>query len=68
MGNLGSTPGLGRSTGGEHGNQLQYSCLENPHGLRNLAGYSPQGHRESDMTEQLGTHTQTQTKGRATKN
>ena len=24
------TPGLGRSPGGEHGNPLQYSCLENP--------------------------------------
>ena len=23
-------PGLGRSPGGEHGNPLQYSCLENP--------------------------------------
>ena len=31
---LGSTPGLGRSPGGEHGNPLQYSCLENPHGQR----------------------------------
>ena len=27
---LGSIPGLGRSSGGEHGNPLQYSCLENP--------------------------------------
>ena len=27
---LGSTPGSGRSPGGEHGNPLQYSCLENP--------------------------------------
>ena len=25
-----SIPGLGRSTGGKHGNPLQYSCLENP--------------------------------------
>ena len=25
----GSTPGLGRSPGGRHGNPLQYSCLEN---------------------------------------
>ena len=23
-------PGSGRSPGGEHGNTLQYSCLENP--------------------------------------
>ena len=27
---LGSSPGLGRSPGGENGNPLQYSCLENP--------------------------------------
>ena len=26
----GSIPGLGRATGGGHGNPLQYSCLENP--------------------------------------
>ena len=26
----GLIPGLGRSPGGEHGNQLQYTCLENP--------------------------------------
>ena len=26
----GSTPESGRSPGGEHGNSLQYSCLENP--------------------------------------
>ena len=25
-----SIPGSGRSPGGEHGNPLQYSCLENP--------------------------------------
>ena len=29
-GDAGSTPGLGRSPGGGHGNPLQYSCLENP--------------------------------------
>ena len=28
-GDLGSVPGLGRSPGGGHGNQLQHSCLEN---------------------------------------
>ena len=28
--NQGSIPGLGRSPGGEHGNALQYCCLENP--------------------------------------
>ena len=30
VGDLSSIPGLGRSPGGEHGNPLQYSCLENP--------------------------------------
>ena len=39
-GDLSSIPGLGRSPGGGHGNLLQYSCLENPHGQRNLAGCS----------------------------
>ena len=29
VGDLGSVTGLRRSTGGEHGNPLQYSCLEN---------------------------------------
>ena len=38
---VGSVPGLGRSSGAGHGNPLQYSCLENPHGQRILAGYSP---------------------------
>jgi len=28
-GDLGSIPGLGRSPGGENGNPLHYSCLEN---------------------------------------
>ena len=27
---VGSVPGLGRSSGGGHSNPLQYSCLENP--------------------------------------
>ena len=30
VGDLGSIPGLGRSTGEGNGNPLQYSCLENP--------------------------------------
>ena len=38
-----------------NGNPLQYSCLENPHGRRSLAGYSPRGrkrvgHDSSDLT------------------
>ena len=49
--NMGSIPGLGRSPGAGHGNPLQYSCLENPHGQKSMAGYSPWGHKESDTTE-----------------
>ena len=30
VGNLASVPGLGRFSGGGHGNPLKYSCLENP--------------------------------------
>ena len=52
-GDLGSIPELGRSPAGEHGNPLQYSCLENPRGQRSLAGYSPWGHKEPDTTERL---------------
>ena len=52
---LGSIPRLGRSPGGGHGNPLQYSCLENPHGQRSLEGCSPWGHTESDMPERLST-------------
>ena len=50
-GDQSSIPGLGRSPGGGHGNPLQYSCLENPHGQRSLVGPSPWGSEESDTTE-----------------
>ena len=50
-GDLGSIPGLGRSPGGRHGNSLQYSCLENPHGQRSQVGYGPWGHKGLGMTE-----------------
>ena len=43
-GNLGLIPGLGRSPGAGH---LPGKC----HGQRSLVGYSPWGHKESDMTE-----------------
>ena len=62
VGDLGLIRGLGRSPGGEHGNPLQYSCLENPHGLRSLVSYrlttwSSYSHslKELDTTEQLST-------------
>ena len=46
-GDLDLIPGLGRSPGRGHGDPLQYSCLQNPHGQRSVAGCS----KESDMTE-----------------
>ena len=54
-GDLDSIPRLGRSPGGGHGNPLQYSFLENPHGQRSLAGYSPWGHKELDTADGLST-------------
>ena len=51
----GSIHGLGRSSGGGHGNPFQYSCLENPHGQRSLASYSSWSWKESDITERLST-------------
>ena len=59
-GDLALIPGLERSPGGEHGNLLQYSCLEYPHGQRSLEGYSPWGFKDSDMTGWLSRHVQTQ--------
>ena len=47
---LDSIPGLGRSPGEGNGSPLQYSSLENPID-RSLAGYSPWGCKESDVTE-----------------
>ena len=38
-----------------NGKPLQYSCLENPHGYKSLACYSPRGRKELDTTEQLST-------------
>jgi len=56
VGDLSLIPGLGRSLGERHGNLLQYSCLENTHGQRNLVGYSLWGCKELDTTEQLSTY------------
>ena len=55
-GDLGSNPGFGRSPGGRHGNPLQYSCLENLHGQRSLAGCSPWYCKKLDTTEQKSMH------------
>ena len=39
------------SFGEGNSNPLPYSCLEKSHRQRSLAGHSPCGHKESDMTE-----------------
>ena len=44
-------PGLGQYPGGEHGNPLQYSCLENS--WDRGATWGPWGPKKLDMTEQL---------------
>ena len=51
VGDPGSIPGSGRSTGEGNGNPLQYSCLENP--MDEGACYSPCGRKELDTTERL---------------
>ena len=54
QGHPSSIPGSGRSPGEGNAYPFQYSCLENPMGReRSLAGYSPSGHKESDITEQV---------------
>ena len=59
-GDLGLIPGSGRSPG--EGNRpfwrrkwqpMPVFLHEESHGQRNLVGYSPQGRKESDMTERL---------------
>ena len=50
---VGLIPGSTSYPGEGHGNPLQYSCLENPHGQSSLVSCSPLGHNESDTTEQL---------------
>ena len=49
---VGLIPGLGRFPGGGRGNQLQYSCLENPMDRGAWQDtYSPWGRKELDTTE-----------------
>ena len=52
-GDLGMIPGLGRSPGEGNGYPLQYSCLENFMDRGAPMGYSPEGRKELDMTQQL---------------
>ena len=52
MQETGSIPGLGRSPG-EGGQPTPVFLPGESHGKRSLAGHSSQGHKESDVTEQL---------------
>ena len=49
---MGSIPGLGRSSGGRNSNPLQYSCLEN-YMDRGAWQVTVPGASESDITERL---------------
>ena len=55
-GDADSIPGMGRGPEEGNGNPLQYSCLGNTMD-ESLAGGSPWGHEELDMTERLHIHT-----------
>jgi len=53
MKDVSSIPRSGRSPGGEHGNPLQYSCLENPVDIRSWKAtvHRIAGHRIANTTE-----------------
>ena len=52
VGDMGSVPGRGRSSGEGNGNPLQYSCLRNP--MNRAASWATvHASQESDMTLQL---------------
>ena len=49
----GSVPGLGRSPGGEHGNPLQYFCLQNPIDREAWRAIVHRVRKQSDTTEAI---------------
>ena len=53
VGDVGSIPGMERSPGEGNGTFLSTPVflLGKFHGQRNLVGYTPWGHKESDMTQ-----------------
>ena len=56
VGDPGSIPGSGRSPGVPWGKKWQCTPVflsRKFHGQRSLVGYSPRGHKESNMTERL---------------
>ena len=53
----GAIPGWGRSSGGGHGNLLQYSCLENPMDRRACTASDSGVATSQTRLKQLGTNT-----------
>ena len=53
----GSISGLGRSSGGRHGNPLQYSCLENPMDRRAWQATVHRVAQSRTQLKRLNTHT-----------
>ena len=53
VGDTGLIPGSGRSPGGGNGNPTPVFFPREFHGQKSLAGYSPWGRKEWDITEQL---------------
>ena len=58
-GDAGSVPMLERSSGGENGNPLQYSCQGNPLDRGAWWVTVHGGHKELGVTERMHTHTHT---------
>ena len=56
-GDVGSIPGSGKIPWRRKWQAIPVFLPGESHGQRSLATYSPQGHKESDMTEHLSTHT-----------
>ena len=63
-GDLGSIPGLRRSSGGGHGNPLQYSCLENPTDRGAWWAISHRVAQSRTRLKQLSTHAQSNSGGK----
>ena len=63
-GDLGSIPGSGRSLSLGKGNGYPFQCFLHgeSHEQKSLVGYSPWGHKELDMTEQLSRYRRNQSK------
>ena len=55
-GDMGSILGLGRSSGEGHGNPLQYSCLEKPHGQRSLTTLHGIAKSQTRLSKQSTAH------------